>query len=368
MPEHLACFPVIGWDIGGAHLKSARLDGRGRLVDVHQLACPLWQGMGHLETACDTVLASLPAEHAFHAVTMSGEMADLFPDRASGVAAIVSAFADRLAKQRRDDEIWLYAGHDGFIAPAAVRRDGAGEALAVASANWLATAAWCAGHLGDGVLVDIGSTTTDLVPFGGGCVKAAGGDDRQRLECGELVYAGIIRTPLMALAAKAPFAGSWRSIMNEHFATTADVFRVLGEMDEIVDLQPAADGGEKTPDASARRLLRMVGEDLRDDEYDSARGLAKWYRGRLLDLVVEGLSLRLSRGDVANDAPLVGAGSGRRLLADLAARMGRGFSQIDTLLGGNQSNAELHLSAGHCAPAVAVARLLQGQSACIRRP
>jgi uncharacterized hydantoinase/oxoprolinase family protein len=44
----------------------------------------------------------------------------------------------------------------------------------------------------------------------------------------------------------------------------ADVWRVLGELDESHDQHLAADGREKTPKASAARLARMVGLDRKD--------------------------------------------------------------------------------------------------------
>jgi len=42
---------IAGWDVGGAHLKVAHVDGEGRMKTVMQLPCPLWQGIGHLEAA-----------------------------------------------------------------------------------------------------------------------------------------------------------------------------------------------------------------------------------------------------------------------------------------------------------------------------
>jgi probable H4MPT-linked C1 transfer pathway protein len=364
MPESLPELPaVIGWDIGGAHLKAARLDGGGRLESVLQLPCPLWQGMEHLGSACNAALASMPVSRVptLHAVTMSGEMADLFPDRASGVVAIVAFLKDLLAQHRRGDELHVFAGAAGFVAADAVRAGSDGNTDLIASANWLATAQHCASRVGSGILIDIGSTTADLIPFAESSVCDVGGDDRARLARGELVYAGIVRTPLMALARQAPFAGGWRATISELFATTADVFRILGELDEDLDLQPAADGGAKTPEASARRLLRMVGEDLPGTDANAVRGLAQWYRERLLDRIVEGLGLRLSRCDLGPAAAMIGAGIGRFLLPDLAARMRRPYREIDGLLCAEDSDIPLRSRAGHCAPAVAVARLLQAR-------
>src|SRR5260370_23658061 len=41
---------VVGWDIGGAHLKAARAEG-GRIVDAVQVASPLRLGLQALEQA-----------------------------------------------------------------------------------------------------------------------------------------------------------------------------------------------------------------------------------------------------------------------------------------------------------------------------
>lgn len=169
------------------------------------------------------------------------------------------------------------------------------------TANWIATAAVCATFGGYGLLADVGSTTTDLIPFAAGRLAAAGAGDAERLIRGELAYAGIVRTPFMALATRAPVAGQWRATMNEHFATTADVFRVPGELDEAADLHPAADNGAKVWHGSARRLLRMVGEDR--IEARAVRALARWYRSRLLDRLEQALSQVASRGAIGETAP-----------------------------------------------------------------
>ena len=343
---------ILGWDIGGAHLKAALVSSDGRPDKVVQLACPLWQGIDRLAAAADRVLAELPPRAIRHAVTMTGEMADLFPDRAGGVLAIVAFLKDRLTA-RPTDSLHIFAGEAGFLMPPAVP----GHTDAIASANWLATAQRCAATLGDGILADIGSTTTDLIPFGGSQVAAAGAGDRERLADGSLVYLGLVRTPLMALAQAAPFDGGWRGIMNEHFATTADVFRVLGELDEADDAHPAADGGAKTVDGSARRLLRMVGEDLPASGIGAVIDLARWYRQRLLDRIAGGMALRLSKAHLPGEAPLVGAGIGRALAAELAARLRRPYRPIDEILCPGERDASLRRRAADCAPAVAVAQL-----------
>ena len=131
--------PVIGWDLGGAHLKAARLDPQGRIGPVVQVACPLWQGMERLEEALGAVLGQVGAARR-HAVTMTGEMADLFPDRAVGGTRLAAAMHDWLSPA----ELRFYAGAAGFLSANQV----AVHTAELASANWLASATRCSSMSG----------------------------------------------------------------------------------------------------------------------------------------------------------------------------------------------------------------------------
>jgi (4-(4-[2-(gamma-L-glutamylamino)ethyl]phenoxymethyl)furan-2-yl)methanamine synthase len=333
---------VIGWDVGGAHLKAARLDPAGRVAQVVQLACPLWQGLPRLRDALDQALAQLgPAHH--HLLTMTGEMADLFPDRPDGVRQLVAAVGDRVPP----DRLRVYAGGSGFLAPEA-----AVEAPdRVASANWVASAALVAARLPAALLLDIGSTTTDLIPVRGGRVLARGADDTSRMVGDELVYRGVVRTPVMAVAQRVPFAGEWVPLMAEYFATMGDVYRLTGQLPAGADLHPAADGGEKTEVASARRLARMIGRDLHHAPLESWRELARWLAGAQRRTLEEAAVRLLSRAALPEDAPVVGAGSGRFVAAELARGRGRPYLEFADLLPPGTAPREL---VSDCAPAVAV--------------
>jgi len=156
---------MIGWDLGGAHLKAARVGESGRVDCVVQRPCPLWQGMPHFFTALDQALEATGSASR-HAVTMTGEMVDLFKTREEGVTTLVAAMRDRLPGA----ELRFFAGRDGWLDAEGVARSPA----RVASANWMASASLVAGRLDEGLLVDVGSTTTDLVPVSGGAVRAVG--------------------------------------------------------------------------------------------------------------------------------------------------------------------------------------------------
>ncbi len=338
---------VIGWDLGGAHLKAARLDPAGRVERVVQLSCPLWHGLTELEQALDLATAALgPA--ATHAVTMTGEMADCFATRGEGVACLVAAMRARFTG------LHFYAGESGFVSG----EQAASVALRVASANWMASAALVAARIPAALLVDVGSTTTDLVPVVDGRIHAHGRDDAGRLEARELVYTGVIRTPVMAFAAEVPFHGRSVPLVPELFATAADVHRLSGRLPPAADLYPAADGGEKTEVGSARRLARMIGRDADAAPLDDWRGLARWLAAAQSRRIEDACNLLLAREALPADAPLVAAGAGRFLAADLAARLKRRCLEFAGLLPDPGPEPD---RVSDCAPAVAVAWLSQGR-------
>ncbi|CAO3403623.1 hydantoinase/oxoprolinase family protein [Azospirillum palustre] len=335
---------VIGWDIGGAHLKAAWAEG-GLLRDAVQVPCRLWQGLGELDTALTTVLERLPAG-ADHVVTMTGELVDLFDDRTQGVHTLI----DRIASAVPPGRLRVYAGRRGLLSPQEAR----GQVMDVASANWMATADVVAKRLPAALLVDMGSTTTDIVPVRDGEVAARGVTDHDRMAVEELLYTGLTRTAVMAMERTALVAGERLPMMAEYFATSADLYRVLGRLDEAADQHPAADNGQKTVGASLRRLARMVGHDAGD--YDPAvwRAMAGDLVERQLRCIHDAASRVLSAGapPLPQDAPVVGAGVGRAVVKEVAARLGRPYLDFCDVVGAPGQGW-----VASCAPAAAMALL-----------
>ncbi|HET7794811.1 MAG TPA: hydantoinase/oxoprolinase family protein [Rhizobacter sp.] len=357
MAEHR----VIGWDVGGAHLKACLLE-QGRVVDVAQWACPLWQGTGHLEQALQSARERWPATtqaQTQHAVTMTGEMVDLFAHREEGVQRIAALLCEALSPAA----VQFFAGDSAWC-----HRDRvAGLWEHIASANWLATAQHAARELGgvqsEGVLVDIGSTTTDLIAFRGGRVLTQARSDVQRLASGELVYQGVVRTPLCALAHQIPWQGQSLNVMNEYFATVADVYRLTGELNPAHDLYPSADNAPKDLPATRKRLARMIGMDARDaSDADWLAFAQAWRAAQVAEL---GGQLRrvMALHALSADAVVVSAGCGDFLVADVLAHAG-GATRALRAYGGDLVRLSPHARpdtlawAQVCAPSVAVAMLL----------
>jgi (4-(4-[2-(gamma-L-glutamylamino)ethyl]phenoxymethyl)furan-2-yl)methanamine synthase len=342
---------IIGWDIGGAHLKAALLRD-GRVEAVEQRACTLWLGVEHLAEGWRAVMAQFgPAD--IHAVTMTGELAEIFPSRRDGVTAICGA-VDELAA---GTPVRFYAGPRGFLAAAE-----AVEAWSsVASANWHAGAAWAGRHWPDCVLIDIGSTTTDIIPVANGAPVPRGFTDAGRLETGELIYSGVVRTSLMALAAEAPFAGGRQRLMAENFATTADIYRLTNQLAPEDDSYLASDGRSKSAADCRARIARMFGRDA-GEASDAAWDLAAhFFRECQLQSIGDAVAQVLSaNGNAPAAAPFVAAGAGHFLVPELARRFGRSAEAFARSI---TASADVARKAGVCAPAVAVALLAAGISA-----
>jgi (4-(4-[2-(gamma-L-glutamylamino)ethyl]phenoxymethyl)furan-2-yl)methanamine synthase len=288
---------IVGLDVGGANLKAAPLEGPA-------LSRPyaLWKDPAGLSAALQQLYAELPPAQRL-AVTMTGELCDCYPNRATGVRAILSALAD--AAPAVPIRLWTLDGHfvnvkDAWAAP-----------LRVASANWLALAAF-AGRLaphGAALLLDIGTTTTDIIPLLGGQPMPLGWTDAERLRSGELVYRGWRRTPLCALGGGAA----------ELFATTLDVCLVLGLVPEDAADHDSADGRPATVTAAHARLARMLGADVETSTSEERLTYATAVLTRLLEDIADGLTRVLDRLPTA-PAHFLLSGSGEFLARMLLAR------------------------------------------------
>ena len=341
---------IIGWDIGGAHVKAVLLDKNGTISKVFQQPCPLWQGMEFLKQAVDFILVELPENNYKHAITMTGELVDLFDGRDQGVKQIISAMQDNLA----GSELFIYAGTEGLLKPDQVQPH---HYVSIASANWLASASLAAGKLKNGLFIDIGSTTTDILVLSDHKVQATGLTDYERLISDELVYTGIIRTAVMAVAQSACFKGHTMGLMAEYFATMADVYRLTGELNEDHDQTDTADGAEKSVCASAKRLSRMTGYEYSEHDLPLWQQFAKNIKSQQKHKIKSACERQLSRNLISDNDFFIGAGVGRFLVKQIADDLNYPYLDFTELLGNKLPVSQLSIA--DCAPAAAVALLLE---------
>lgn len=299
---------LLALDIGGANLKAA--DGLGYAASQY---FPLWQKPGELSTALAELIAAAPEADRIVS-TMTGELADCFATKADGVSAILSAL-DVAADGR---ELRIYLTDGSFVAPQYARE----QPLLAAASNWHALASF-AGRFapqGPGLLVDIGSTTCDLIPLVDGRPAAAGATDPERLAAGELVYTGAVRSPVCAVAAAFPWRGKQTPTAHELFATTWDAYLTLGELPEEPDCTHTADGRPATKAAARDRLARSICADrTMFDEADARAAATTIARAQLAKIAVaaQGVLRRLP----AAPSTVVISGQGEFLARQLVDRM-----------------------------------------------
>jgi probable H4MPT-linked C1 transfer pathway protein len=292
---------VLGLDIGGANLKAAH---------TRRLACgvpfPLWKNPMGLANALRSLTAGMPP-YDILAVSMTGELCDCFANKREGVQAILTSVAE--VAGNKPVRVWTTRGEFFSLEKAFHHTHW------VAAANWLAAATLSGKYVPDGaaLFVDVGSTTTDIIPLWQSKPIPTGRTDVERLKSGELVYTGIRRTPVCSLVA----AG----IAAELFATTLDAYLLL----ELVPADEAdcntADGRPVTKDWAHVRLARMLGGDGDCVSKQETLTLAQEVMDRQIERISRGMD---TVGWRLRETPktVVLAGSGEFLARAVAAKRG----------------------------------------------
>ena len=250
----------LALDIGGANIKFA--DGN-LFAESHAFA--LWQGRKKLTQQLRMMIAQAP-QSTHLAVTMTGELADCFVTKSEGVKFILDAVHE--ASDGRHTRVYLT---DGRLVSSAIA---VREPLLAAASNWHCLAKFLGrvAEEGTAMLMDIGSTTCDIIPLIDGVPAASGKTDTERLLNGELVYTGVERSPICALIDSAPYRGNQCGIAQEFFATTGDVYVILGDLPEGKTRTNTADGKPATKGACRIRLSRIICAD--DDNFNHRDAVA----------------------------------------------------------------------------------------------
>ncbi len=133
--------------------------------------------------------------------------------------------------------------------------------LSSAAANWLASADYLRAEYPDAVLLDIGSTTADIIPLMR-FASMKGLTDLLRLQKGYLIYTGMLRGNIATLLQSVMLDRVLTPVSSEYFAISADAHLVLGHITPAQYTCDTPDKKEKTKKAALRRLARVVCADL----------------------------------------------------------------------------------------------------------
>ncbi|NYT17391.1 MAG: H4MPT-linked C1 transfer pathway protein [Methanomicrobiales archaeon] len=295
---------MIGIDIGGANLKV--VTGNGTFIHY----CPLWE-----QSPLSEILRTYQSPGEQAAVVMSGELADCFRSKIEGIRSIVDAVRDVFPDA-------VFYGTDADFHRSAVPD--------LAAANWLVSADYLMERYRGGLLVDFGSTTTDIIPLVS-LDTLRGMTDLCRLQSGTLVYTGLLRTTLPAVIREVSLSGIPTPVCPEYFACSADAHLVLGHITSEDYTTDTPDGKARDRESCLRRLSRVVCADLEEIGEEGASAVAEtfWNAQReLLCTAVDAIRKKHGTGEILCAG--IGAALISRIIGgrNLTRELGRGADAL----------------------------------------
>ncbi len=342
---------VAGFDIGGANTKASLIrveEGVLKEIRTVKKYLPLWKvGKDKLLDTLHEIGTEIMRGVKLEAVgvTITAELSDVYWCKREGINHVL----DCVEKTFKNVPIYVLNCESELVTVEEARK----EYLKVAAANWAATAWMVSRIMENCIVVDVGSTTTSIIPILEGKCVALGKNDLEKLMCGELVYTGSLRTNVAAIVDKIPIRGNYARVSSELFALSGDVHLILGNIREEYYTTETADGRGKTRLEAMARLARVVCADIEMLTEKEIEDIARYVYDKQVDQIAEGLRQVYSRlkTKTCEEIPVVTVGLGGEFLAKKAAEK-VGFKKIVSL------EEFLGTDASIIAPAVGVALMV----------
>jgi hypothetical protein len=252
---------ILTWDIGGANVKRLLMNSSTEELRSDVFYFPIWR----LKDELKSFLRNKDLHGDRVGITMTAELCDVFRTKKEGVESVVEACEEVFERP-------FYLSVEGKL----LTREEIKDPLCLAASNWVASSLYLEKKYGKGVLLDVGSTTTDVIPFGFPHLRdrLKKATDLERLQQGYLVYTGFLRTPLSAITPRVIFRGKPTRISSETFAISADIYNTLGILESYRCETP--DGRGKNPRDSMRRVARMLCADLKEVSKEEIRDICDY--------------------------------------------------------------------------------------------
>jgi probable H4MPT-linked C1 transfer pathway protein len=337
---------IVGWDIGAANIKAVLLPRNENQASQKRVAArpfEIWRDKDRLPEMLRSVWESVTSGviPQAMAVTMTAELSDAFATKREGVHFVLRSLEACFPEMAT----YVFSLKGEFIE----LNEACAHPLDFAASNWLASAIWAAKLNPNCLLVDVGSTTTDIIPIVDREICVTGRTDLERLSSGELVYTGALRTNLAAIVQTVPVTGRICRVASEYFAISGDVHLILGNLSPHEYTCPTPDRQPASVDFSRKRLARLVCADTESLATEEIDGMARYLHGQQVLQIRAGIEQVISRLPCLRSAPVIVLGTGSFLGTAAAKSAGMSVGTI----AGDLEREELAV-----APCLAVAHLL----------
>lgn len=306
---------ILSFDIGGANTKAAVIENQ-KIICSSSYYFPFWKYKDGFENFLLKILKENIAINEVGAagVTMTAELSDAFHNKKEGVSFILNCVENVFKKIKNNIPIYVLSNDAKLITIDAAKKN----PYSAASANWAATASYAAKKYKNGILVDIGSTTTDIIRVNDGKITNTGRTDIERLRSGELIYTGILRTNIAAIVNSVRIRNKKIPVSSEFFAATGDVYLILNKISEKGYTCETADGRDKNRNGCMARLVRVVCADTNELSGKEIVEMAEYIKEKQLVQIIKGIKKVKKNNKIEN---LIAAGIGSFLVKEIGEQL-----------------------------------------------
>jgi len=338
----------IGWDIGGANTKYCILNNNA--IDCKIKYCELWRTTKEIKKLINEIHKKFSNKYnIINAISMSGEMCDIFSTRELGVKKILSFFD----KQKSDSYVFLK--NKKFIK---INRKVSFDLIA--SMNWLAVATYLKSFNQNIIGIDLGSTTTDILLIKNNKILNKRKNDFTGLTSSELIYTGCLRTPISAITHKIEMRNKFYNIIPENFASMADIYNVLSVIPYKHNYIKSSDNRPKTSYYAMKRLARIFGFDYSKSYKNQILSLSKKIMSIHLDQISYIINYHINdKYSTIKDLKIIGIGVGRELVRRVCKK--NKWNYLDFINYIDIKKKKGTTSASDVAPAFALSNLIKNE-------
>jgi len=322
---------ILGLDIGGANTKAAVLSFKNKeIIDAISYIeyFPFWEKTkSQIDELFQRIISDFLSNKKvslkgvdYVAVTMTAELSDAFQTKKEGVLMIT----DALSRVFNNKKLYFITSNNEFIKSSDVKE----QYKYIAASNWTSTALFLGNFITNGILIDAGSTTIDIIPIINSIPSSMGKTDIGRLLNHELIYTGGLRATIPSITQYVPYKGNRVRISFEKFALISDIHRILGNISEREYINDTADNRSKSMEDCYARLARMICMDLNTISKDELDLIAGFIYGKQLELIEDELkivyeNIKTRFSQIREDPTFVITGlSAKFLIKPVLTRMG----------------------------------------------